>query len=121
MKAIVFAAFAVIALFACVPDAPVREGATMQQLCTIEDQNAGRCDGPAGGWQALDDLLMNYAASHHPGAISQTSHNCTSFVDPFYGNTHYVCRVTLDFGSFRIKVLCESVEDETPSCSSQTT
>lgn len=54
--------------------------ATKASLCTVEDQQAGTCQGPAGGWTALQQRTRDYAASVDPATMGSPLY-CSSNSD----------------------------------------
>lgn len=67
----------------CIPSshvAPIARTNDDPGLCTQEDQDAGLCDGPAGGWTALAALLdtRGYAQEQGVDVSYETTHNCTT-------------------------------------------
>jgi hypothetical protein len=74
-------------------------------LCPIEDQEAGICDGPAGGWTSLRQHLQSYVESTYPDATPATTSDCGGHL----GGSGRWCTVSLDFGSYVIHVTCEDL------------
>lgn len=88
---------------------------TSHRLCTAADQEAGTCNDPFGSWAALRSYTEDWAWNNYPAAIAETKNDCGYT----QGNSTRGCKVTLDFGAYVIKTVCEQDPgDAAPHCSS---
>lgn len=117
MKTLVLTACIVVSLFACVSgDGEKTEESTPQALCTEEDQQSGVCDGPAGGWQALQQHTLQYAQSQAPGPAQMTTQECGNY--PSGGSHRTWCHIELDFGQWTLVTICEDNNRLQVNCTS---